>query len=83
MCYEVNGNRHLGSLHILYQKEPTTNDGKFVQVRQWLTAEGEHADLIIEHGQLEGEELQTEVEVVPFFLDTEQVLDIVNCRKGK
>ena len=57
MCYEKNGNRHLGSLHILYQKEPTTDDGKFVQVRQWLTAEGEYGDLIVEQELLQDDDL--------------------------
>ncbi len=84
MCYEMNRNRHLGSLHILYQKEPTTDDGKFVQVRQWLTVEGDYSDLVFEHGRTdETGDLATEIEVLPFFLTTEEALERINCRKGQ
>jgi len=84
MCYEMNGNLRPSSLNILYQKEPTTDDGKFVQVRQWLTAEGDYSDLVVEHGQTdETGDLATEIEVLPFFLTTEEAIERINGRKGK
>ena len=55
MCNGDNGNQHLGSLHILYQQEPTTDDERFVQVRQWLTVEGDYSDLVVEHGRTDDE----------------------------
>jgi hypothetical protein len=83
VCYRKNGNRHFGSLHILYQLEPSETDRHFVQVRQWLTAEGEYSDLVVEHGQVENNELQTEMEVVPFHFTAEQALDLINGRKAE
>ena len=84
MRYEMNGNRHLGSLHIHYQNEPATDDGKFVQVRQWLTAEGDYSHLVVEPGRLdESGDLATEIEVLPFLLSTEEALERINGRKGE
>lgn len=84
MCNGENGHRHLGALHILYQQQPTELDRRFIEIRQWLTVEGEHSDLIVEHGRLnDSGELLTEVKVVPFFLSTEEALDSINGRKGK
>jgi len=84
MCNGENGHRHLGSLHILYQQQPTELDRRFIEIRQWLTAEGEYSDLIVEHGRMDNSgELLTEVKVVPFFLSTEEALESVNGRKGK
>ena len=40
MCNIQNGHRHLGALHILYQQQPTVLDRRFIEIRQWLTAEG-------------------------------------------
>ncbi|MGB3717172.1 MAG: hypothetical protein WA996_22350, partial [Candidatus Promineifilaceae bacterium] len=79
-----NGNRHLGSLHFLYQQEPSGTDIHFVQVRQWLTAEDEYSDFVGAHGQTdEMGDLQTEIEALSFFLSTEQALERINGRKGK
>jgi hypothetical protein len=84
MCKEDNRNRVLGSLHILFQQEPTTDDERFFQVRQWLRVEGEHWDLVVEHGRTdEAGDLATEIEVLPFFLSTEEALERINGRKGE
>jgi hypothetical protein len=83
MCKGENGNRHFGSLHILFQQEPTTDDERFVQVRQWLTVEGEYSDLVVEHGRTdETGDLATEIEILPFFLSTEEALERIYGRKG-
>jgi hypothetical protein len=47
-----NGHRHLGALHILCQQEPDERDRRFIEIRQWLTADGGHSDLIVERGLL-------------------------------
>jgi len=47
-----NGHRHLGALHILCQQEPDERDRRFIEIRQWLTADGVHSDLIVERGLL-------------------------------
>ncbi len=83
MCYEMNGNRHLGSLHILYRQRPTELDRRFIEIRQWLTAEGEYSDLIVEQGLLQDDDLQTQTMVVPFHYSAEQALDSINGRKGQ
>ena len=84
MCNGENGHRHLGALHILYQQQPTDLDRRFIEIRQWLTAEGDYSDLIVEHGRMDNSgELLTDVKVVPFFLSTEEALESVNGRKGK
>ncbi len=77
------GNRYFGSLHILYRHDPSDTDGRFVEVRQWLTADGEHSDLIIEQGSLRDDDLQTESLVMPFHFSVEQALEKVNGRKGE
>ena len=67
MCNGENGHRHLGALHILYQQQPTDLDRRFIEIRQWLTAEGEYSDLIVEQGICcKVDDLQTETMVVPF-----------------
>ena len=66
MCNGQNGHRHLGALHILYQQQPTDLDRRFIEIRQWLTAEGEYSDLIVEQGLLQDDDLQPETMVVPF-----------------
>jgi hypothetical protein len=78
-----NGHSHLGALHILFQQEPSADDERFVQVRQWLTVDGDHADLVVEHGNVEGDELLTQIDVVPFHFTAEQALDLINGRKGE
>jgi hypothetical protein len=60
MCNGQNGYRHLGSLHILYRQQPTELDRRFIEIRQWLTAEGEYSDLIVEQGLLKDDDLHTE-----------------------
>jgi hypothetical protein len=35
------------------------------------TAEGEYSDLVVEHGDVENEELKTAMEVVPFHFTAE------------
>lgn len=60
MCNGQNGYRHLGSLHILYRQHPTELDRRFIEIRQWLTAEGEYSDLIVEQGLLKDDDLHTE-----------------------
>ena len=77
-----NGHRHLGSLHFLYQQEPTELDRRFIEIRQWLAAEGDYSDLIIEQGLLQDDDLQTKSIVVPFHLSVEQALESVNGRNG-
>ena len=55
-----------------HQIKPGDN---FVQIRQWETAVGDSAELIIEHGQLdERGDLQTSCEVMPFHLSVREVL---------
>ena len=83
MCYEKNGNRHLGVLHILYQQQPSDLDRRFIEIRQWLTAEGDYSDLIVEQDLLQDEDLQTETKVMPFHYSADQALDSINGRKGK
>ncbi len=77
------GHRHLGALHILYQQQPTDFDRRFIEIRQWLTADGEHSDLIIEQGLLQDDDLQTETMVMPFHFSAEQILQSINGRKGE
>ncbi len=60
MCNGENGYRHLCSLHILYRQQPTELDRRFIEIRQWLTAEGEYSDLIVEQGLLKDDDLHTE-----------------------
>ena len=83
MCNGENGHRHLGALHILYQQQPTDLDRRFIKIRQWLTAEGEYSDLVVEQDLLKEDDLQTESIVMPFHLSAEQALDSINGRKGK
>ncbi len=85
MCNGQNGHRHLGALHILYQKQPTDLDRRFIEIRQWLTAEGEYSDLIVEQGLLQGDDLQTETMIMPFHYLAEQALESLNGngRKGE
>ena len=83
MCNDENGYRRLGSLHILYQHQPTALDRRFIEIRQWLTAEGDHSDLIVEQGLLQDDDLHTETYVMPFHYSAEQALESINGRKGK
>ena len=84
MCNGENGHRHLGALHILYQQQPTDLDRRFIEIRQWLTAEGNYSDPIVEHGRVDKSgDLLTEVKVVPFFLSMEEALESINGRKGE
>jgi hypothetical protein len=83
MCNGENGHRHLGSLHILYQQVPTELDRRFIEIRQWLTVEGEYSDLIVEQGLLKDDDLKTESIVMPFLYSTEQALESVIGMKGK
>jgi len=80
-----NGHRHLGALHILYQQQPTDLDRRFIEIRQWLTAEGEYSDLMVEQGLLQDDDLQTETMVMPFHYTAEQALNSLNgiVRKGE
>jgi hypothetical protein len=83
MCNGRNGHRHLGTLHILYQQQPIDLDRCFIEIRQWLTAEGKYSDLVVEHGRMDNSgELLAEVKVVPFFLSAEEALDSINGRDG-
>lgn len=50
MVNRQNGHRHLGALHILYHQQSTAVDRLFIEIRQWKAAEGEHSDLVVEHG---------------------------------
>jgi hypothetical protein len=75
MGYRQNGHGHLGALHILYRQQPTNLDRRFIEIRQWLTAEGDHSDLIVEQGLLQDDDLQTERKVVPFHYLAEQALE--------
>jgi hypothetical protein len=63
--------------------EPTDLDRRFIEIRQWLTAEGEYSDLIVEQGLLQDGDLQTETMVLPFHYSVDQALDSLNGRKGK
>ena len=85
MCNGQNGHRHLGALHILYHQQPTDLDRRFFEIRQWLAAEGEYSDLIVEQGLLQDDDLQTETMVMPFHYTAEQALDSINGngRKGE
>lgn len=83
MCNGENGYRHLGSLHILYQQQPTVLDRRFIEIRLWLTVEGDYSDLIVEQGLLQDDDLQTQTMVMPFHYSAEQVLDMVYGRMGK
>ena len=58
---------------------------RFIEIRQWLAAEGEYSDLIVEQGLLQDDDLQTETMVVPFHYTAEQALDSLNGndRKGE
>ena len=47
-----NRHSHLVSLQILYQQQSTELDRRFIEVHQWLTADGGHSDLIVEQGLL-------------------------------
>jgi len=46
-------------------------------VRQWLTAEGEYSDLVVEHGYLEGEELITQTIVVLIHVSVDEALGLI------
>ena len=83
MCNGEKCYQHLGALHILYQQVPTELDRRFIEIRQWLTAEGDHSDLIVKQGLLQNDDLQTETMVMPFHYSAEQVLESVNGRKGE
>ena len=85
MCNGENGHQHLGALHILYQQEPTEIDRRFIEIRQWLTADGDHSDLIVEQGLLQDDDLQTQTRVMPFHYSVDQALDSLNGngRKGE
>ena len=50
MVNRQNGHRHLDALHILYHQQSTAVDRLFIEIRQWKAAEGEHSDLVVEHG---------------------------------
>jgi len=78
-----NGYRYLGSLHILYQQQPTELDRHIIQIRHWLAAEGEYSDLIVEQGLLQNEDLQTDSFVMPFHYSTDQALESVISQKGQ
>ena len=58
---------------------------RFIEIRQWLAAEGEYSDLIVEQGLLQDDDLQTETMVMPFHYSAEQALDSLNGsgRKGE
>ena len=77
--------RRLGALHILYQRQPTDLDRSFIEIRQWLTAEGEYSDLGVKRGLLQGDDLQKETMVVPFHYTVDQAPDSLNeyGRKGE
>lgn len=62
-------------LKILYSEQPQRSGDLFVEIRQWETADGANSDLIVEHGQLNAAgELETECEVMPFFMSVRAVL---------
>ncbi len=66
------------SLKVLYSELPIQPDDCFVQIRQWETADGESSDLIVEYGRLdETGDLQTECQVLPFFMTVREALATV------
>jgi hypothetical protein len=85
MCNGQNGHRHLGALHILYHQQPTDLDRRFIEIRQWLTADADYGDLIVEQGLLQDDDLLTETMVVPFHYSADQALESLNGsgRKGE
>lgn len=63
------------TLQILYSEVPVNPGDPFIEIRQWQTAVGEQTELIVEHGNLdEAGELQTQCQVMPFFLSVREVL---------
>ena len=70
-----NGRCHLGTLHMLYQQQPTDLDRRCIEIRQWLTAKGDYSDLIVEQG-LQGNDSKTMV--MPFLYSVDQALASLN-----
>lgn len=65
-------------LTVLYAEHPQQVGDPFVEVRQWKLIGQDDTDLIVEHGQLNQDgELQTECQVMPFFMTVREVLKIV------
>ena len=65
-------------LKVLYLEQPHQSGDPFVEIRQWETADGINSDLIVEHGQLNAAgELETECQVMPFFMSVREVLVMV------
>ncbi len=71
------------SLTVLSVHRLNGEDKQFIEVRQWQSFSGEHCELVVEHGEVNDRDvLLTQIEVVPFFLSTEEALESVNGRKG-
>ncbi|UCC51238.1 MAG: hypothetical protein JSV68_19330 [Anaerolineaceae bacterium] len=77
MSKQGNGHGHLSALHILHSEVPVTDGGTFVQVRRWQTMDGQHCELVVEHGFLEGDDLVTQSIVAPFHLTAEEALRLI------
>ena len=66
-------------LYILHQQIPQTVGDCFIEIRQWQTESDEQTELIVEYGRLDGDgELETECQVLPFFMSPEDVLASLN-----
>ena len=73
----ANNHNQVAMLNVLYSKQPNGNSGRFLEVRRWETPYGEHAELVVEHGTLVGEELETKCLVMPFHLSTHEALQLI------
>lgn len=66
------------TLEVLYEVWPAGPGGMFVQVRRWSTGDGVHVDTILEYGMVdEGDELETLVTVLPYYLELGEVLALL------
>ena len=71
--------QQVATLKILYSEYPDSTNGRFLEIRKWETPGGDHCELIIESGlENESGELETQCQIVPFYLTVAQVLQGMN-----
>jgi len=69
------------TLSILYSKGVEVPGDRFVELRRWTVATGEHDELVLETGMLdEDDDLITSVYVLPVYLSVDEALVVAGVQ---
>jgi hypothetical protein len=69
------------TLDILYSRQVEVPGDRFVELRRWSVASGEHDELVLETGVLdEDDDLITTVQVLPGYLSLDEALAVAGVQ---